>query len=97
MGITPGNQQQFMTRIFLVYKISKGYAEHTKVLLGAATDINQILYICIKQAAKEEWTLPNTQIAHIEDKKCTYGYQGSGEFIYEQIQLNTLLKSKIEN
>ena len=80
-----------MQSIFLVYKTDSNHSYASRDIIGVATTKNHAITLCIEQAQKEGFTLDSDQLFNIKNIEQTQGYEGEGEFHYEQMETDTLL------
>jgi hypothetical protein len=86
-----------MKSIYLVYKTDTWHSYNSRDLIGVATTA-KIAITLIKRKAKQEGHpfRPSNddhkwQLDFCAEKQQTQGYEGEGEFVWEEISKNTLL------
>lgn len=82
-----------MKPVFLVYKTDVWHSRASQQLIGIATTPAIAIRICKAQAKKDGETIPAEQIEQLQNMKQTQGdgETYTGEFLFEQLDLNTLL------
>lgn len=80
-----------MESVFLVYKTDAWHSYASRDLIGVGTSKDEVLSICNLQAEKEGETISSTEMFNLANIKQTQGYTGDGEFVFEEVQTNSLL------
>lgn len=77
--------------MFLVYKTDNWHSYSSRDLIGVCTRMNTAISICKKQAKKEGNKISSNELFNLNNIKQTQGYDGEGEFQFEEVQKNILL------
>jgi len=80
-----------METIFIVYKTDNWHSYASRDVIGIATNKYEAVNICLLQAAKENVTTTLDQKHNLVNISQTQGYEGDGEFQFEEMNTNTLL------
>lgn len=80
-----------MERIYIVYKTDTWHSYNSRDVIGIADTIDSAIDICKQQAKKEHEKITKDQLFNLNNIKQTQGYSGSGEFQFEELQINTLI------
>lgn len=75
---------------FLVYKTDVHHSYASRDIIGVADCKANAICICQEQAKKDE-EISEEQLWNLATLKQTQGYDGEGEFQFEEVQINTLL------
>lgn len=79
------------TSVFLVYKTDVWHTHDSRDLIGIGTSHQTAVTIVKKQAEKEGAVINEDDIYNIVNISQTQSYSGDGEFLIEEIEVNTLL------
>lgn len=77
--------------IYLVYHTDNWHSYASRDIIGACTSITSVIRIIKAHAKKEGEKITKDQLFNLSSIKQTQGYQGTGEFQYEEIETNKLL------
>lgn len=77
--------------MYLLYKTDAQHSYASRDLLAICTTIENIMIAIKQQVKKEGEKLSNDDVYNLLNIKQTQGYNGSGEFDYEKVSINTLL------
>ncbi len=77
--------------VILIYKTDNWHSYPSRDVIGAATDKRKAINICQLQAKKEGEVITTDQIYNLGTIMQTQGYSGEGEFVWEEIETDTLL------
>ena len=80
-----------MEHVFLVYKTDAHHSYASRDVIGIATDQITAINICQEQAEKEGEEISEQELWNLSNLKQTQGYQGEGEFQFEEIKTDCLL------
>tara|TARA_R100000781_G_scaffold113591_1_gene82399 strand:+ start:8522 stop:8764 length:243 start_codon:yes stop_codon:yes gene_type:complete len=79
-----------METVFVVYKTDAHHSYASRDIIGIATDKNEAINICQLQAKKEGEVITTDEMFNLENITQTQGYNGEGEFQFEELELNKL-------
>ena len=77
--------------MYLVYKTDCHHSYASRDLIAACTRKDLIIPIIKKQAKKEGQKLTSDDLFNLRNISQTQGYEGEGEFHFEEIETNKLL------
>jgi hypothetical protein len=80
-----------MKSVFVVYKTDMNHSYKSRDIIGIATSDIMAVKICTMQAKKENEQITKEQLWNLSNLKQTQGYNGEGEFQFEEIKTDTLL------
>ena len=80
-----------MKSIFIVYKTDEWHSYASRDIIGVCDSKKECINICQLQAKKEGGVITTDEMYNLENITQTQGYNGEGEFQFEEIELNTLL------
>lgn len=80
-----------MRNVFIVYKTDGWHSYASREVIGITTTVKNAVAICKKQAYKEDSHITKEQEFNLLNIKQTQGYNGKGEFQFEEITINSLL------
>lgn len=80
-----------MRTIYLVYKTDNLHSFASRDVIGVCGDRTVCMYVIVQKAEKEGEELSLDQKHNIAELNQTQGYSGDGEFVIEQVMMNTLL------
>ncbi len=80
-----------MKNIFILYKTDAHHSYASRDTLGLSETKEGIIALVKKQAKKEGEKLNSDQLFNLNNISQTQGYEGSGEFHFESLEINTLL------
>lgn len=78
-------------QMILVYKTDNWHTYDSRDLIGVAKEKSKALDICEQHAKKEGETFTDDDIYNLNNLKQTQGYNGEGEFAYEEVETDKLL------
>jgi hypothetical protein len=77
--------------MYLIYKTDTWHSYASRDLIGVATRQSIAIKICKEQAKKEGCKIDKEQLFNLNNIKQTQGYEGEGEFHYEEVETNKLI------
>jgi hypothetical protein len=80
-----------MKKAYLIYKTDVWHSHKSKELIGIATTQVHLIRLIRQQCKKENVKLTDEDKYQLSIIKQTQGYSGTGEFLIEEIDINTLL------
>ena len=80
-----------MKNMFVVYKTDSWHSYASREIIGVTTTVKNAVTICKKQAYKENLFINKEQEFNLYNIKQTQGYNGEGEFHFEEVPVNTLI------
>lgn len=80
-----------MKNVFVVYKTDNYHNYGNREVIGVASTQPIAINICKQQARKETFSIDKEQLFNLRNLKQTQGYEGEGEFHYEELAMDTLI------
>lgn len=80
-----------MKNVYMAYKTDSWHSYASRDIIGVGSTHDDAIAICQAQAKKERSSISGQEMFNLENINQTQGYKGEGEFVIEEIQLNTLL------
>lgn len=75
---------------YLVYKTDAWHSYASRDLIGVCTSVESVYDIINQKVKKEGETLSEDDLFNLSNIKQTYGYEGEGEFDYEEVDTDIL-------
>ena len=76
--------------MFLVYKTDVNHSYNSRDLIAVATTQSLAMQLCKIQSHKEGENLDINQLYNLRNLKQTQGYNGAGEFQYEEVETDKI-------
>jgi len=80
-----------MNSIFLIYKTDVHHSYASRDLIGVGTTKRMAIKLCREQAKKEHQTFSEDDLYNLENISQTQGYEGGGEFHFEEVNVGVIL------
>lgn len=80
-----------MKNIFLVYKTDVWHSYNSRVIIGVCTTLENVFKVIKQQAKKEGFKITKENLEDLNHMEQTQSYKGEGEFVFEEMEINTLL------
>jgi hypothetical protein len=80
-----------MENIYIVFKCDTWHTQASRLVIGACTDIESAISLCIEYAEKEGQEIQEEELQFLSEKLQTQNYEGEGEFIIQKVPANTLV------
>lgn len=77
--------------IYLLYKTDVWHTRDSRELIGVCTSKLKVVKLCKQQAKKDEVKISDDDIYNLGHISQTQGYEGGGEFLFEEVDKNILL------
>lgn len=78
-------------KVYAVYKTDAWHSYASRDLIGIASDFSSAQLLCHEQAKKEGFGIKGDELYNLANLRQTQGYEGDGEFMFEEITLNELI------
>lgn len=77
--------------MYLIYKTDCHHSYASRDLIGITGNKKTVLKLIKQQVKKEGEKLDSDQLFNLENISQTQGYEGKGEFHFEEVETNKLL------
>jgi len=80
-----------MKSVYLIYKTDTWHSYNSRELIGVGTTPKRAIEICVRRAKNEDHRISDVQLELLKSIKQTQGYDGEGEFHFEEMKTDILL------
>jgi len=80
-----------MDKVYLVYKTDAHHSYNSRELIGVATTPESAIVIIVDNTIQDGGSINQEQLEQLRTIKQTQGYDGNGEFQYEEIETDVHL------
>ena len=77
--------------MYILYKTDTQHSFGSRDVLGFSQFVEGIISLCLQQAEKENEKISDDDLYNLNHIKQTQGYEGEGEFDYEEIEEDVLI------
>ena len=78
--------------MIIIYKTDNWHSDASKDVVAVATTLEKAIRLIKKQVQLEEEIIPQSSLKFLRDTYQTQGYEGEGEFLLEDVEVDELIE-----